>query len=164
MLVLPPDLLVQFHFGSPVLQNHISLRAFKPETRYTVSGLQVGPNQSLERGQFRVAKSIWVVLGHGSPYIAVGFTWLSWIGWGDEREGPTICQSRRVDGYQLAGMLCFLDSWPAIRKQNYFNNSRDVTVITLARKLLGFQGRSPWQVFLDNLLRRLGGAEESAWC
>ena len=28
-----------------------------PETRYTVCGLQVGPNQSIERGQFRVAKS-----------------------------------------------------------------------------------------------------------
>ena len=35
-----------------------SFRAFKPETRYTVSGLQVGPNQSIERGQFRVAMGL----------------------------------------------------------------------------------------------------------
>src|ERR1700683_5364723 len=35
----------------------LSFRAFMPETRYTVSDLQVGPNQSIERGQFRVAKS-----------------------------------------------------------------------------------------------------------
>ncbi len=37
--------------------NRVSFRALTPETRYTVSGLQVGPNQSIERGQFRVAKS-----------------------------------------------------------------------------------------------------------
>src|SRR5206468_6479854 len=62
MLVFPPDLLVKFHFGSPVLQIRISFRASKPETKYTDFGLQVGPNQTIERGQLRVAKSNgWVV-------------------------------------------------------------------------------------------------------
>src|SRR5882724_9663471 len=32
-------------------------RARKPETIYTIYVLQVGPNQSIERGQFRVSKS-----------------------------------------------------------------------------------------------------------
>src|ERR1039458_9248041 len=34
-----------------------SFRAQTPETRYTALGLQVGPNQTRKRGQFRVANS-----------------------------------------------------------------------------------------------------------
>jgi hypothetical protein len=81
----------------------------------------------MHRPWWRVLLPIWVVLGHNALYIAVGFIWLSWIGWGDESEGMAIRQSHRLDGYQLAGILCFL-------------------------------------VFLDNLLRRNGGAGESVQC
>ena len=57
---------------------------------------------------WRVWLPIRVVLGHNGLYIAVGFMWLCWIRCGDDTRGATIRQSHRLDGYQLAGMLCLL--------------------------------------------------------
>src|ERR1035437_3915800 len=48
-----------------------SFRAQTPETRYTALGLQVGPNQTRKRGQFRVANS--TIAADGLPAHASGY-------------------------------------------------------------------------------------------
>lgn len=57
---------------------------------------------------WRVLLPIWVFWGHQGLYVAVGLTWLSWIGSGEESEGLRIRRTDRLDGYQVVGMLCAL--------------------------------------------------------
>jgi hypothetical protein len=57
---------------------------------------------------WRILLPFSVVLGHCAPSVVVEFTWLSWIGSRDEPGAPTVHQSHRLDGCQLAGMLCLL--------------------------------------------------------
>jgi hypothetical protein len=59
---------------------------------------------------WRVLLPIRVFLGHPGLCVAVGLTWLSWIGSGEESEGLRIRGTHRLDGYQIVGMLCLLVS------------------------------------------------------
>jgi len=58
VFVLPPDLFVKSTLAlcSPIRP---SLRAYTPESRYTLVGLQVGPIQTRERGQFQSSELTW---------------------------------------------------------------------------------------------------------
>jgi hypothetical protein len=50
----------------------------------------------------------WVVLGHNTLYVAVGFVWLFFTDDGTMDEEAVARRDDRLYGYQLAAMLCFL--------------------------------------------------------
>jgi hypothetical protein len=57
---------------------------------------------------WRVLLPLWVVLGHNTLYIAVGFVWLSFADDGRAGEEASIRESARSYAYQVAALLCFL--------------------------------------------------------
>jgi hypothetical protein len=57
---------------------------------------------------WRVLLPLWVVLWHNGVYIAVGFLWLTWIGYGREGDDPRIGPHHGLDRYQLGSLVCAL--------------------------------------------------------
>ena len=57
---------------------------------------------------WRVLLPLWVVLGHNSLYIVVGFVWLSFADDGGAGEEATIRENTCSYLYQVAALLCFL--------------------------------------------------------
>jgi hypothetical protein len=57
---------------------------------------------------WRVLLPLWVVLWHNGVYIAVGFLWLTWRGYGQEGDDPRIRPHQGLDRYQLGSLVCAL--------------------------------------------------------